>query len=188
MKNTLLSLALLIIAGLTLNSCQTDDDNPDQKLSKTSPLTALLMRVSHDGITVGRDGENEDENDDDDENEDIDCVNIAYPINFTLNDVNGNTTSVDLNNDADLYAFLSELEDNETMNINYPVSITTIEGQTVTVTNNEQFEDAIEDCGNIDDEDDDDDDDEDEDDDENEDDDEDEDEDDNDDDDNDNGR
>ncbi|WP_430401162.1 hypothetical protein [Flavobacterium sp.] len=164
MKKIILVLVLIISAGLTLNSCQTDDSAPNQKLSKNATLINLLMRVSHEGLIAGRDGDNDD-NDDENENEDIDCINIVYPLTFTVNDGSGNTTSVTLNNDAELYAFLSDFEDNGTMTINYPVTISTLEGETITINNNEQFEDAIEDCGDMDDDDNDDDDDDDDDDD-----------------------
>ena len=95
MKRLILLLALIITTGLTLNSCQIEESSSNQKLSKNSPLINLLMRVSHEGMVVGRDSE-DDNDDDDNENEDIDCVNIVYPLNFTLNDADGNTSSVTL--------------------------------------------------------------------------------------------
>lgn len=219
-----LSVLVLIIIGLTANSCQNDDSSGSQKLDKSSTLTTLLLRVTHHSGQAGRSGDENEalcfavslpvtitsggqtitvtneadywivlaalgnfdedntatafvfplniifadgtthvinnaqdlenamdscEGDDDDDNnsdDDIECMDIAYPISITYTDPATGASQVTFNGDSDLYAFLSNLDDNDTLTINYPITITDATGVTVSVNNNDELESAIEDA------------------------------------------
>lgn len=82
----------------------------------------------------------------DDGFDEIDCISFNFPIVINLYDANNQLAdTVTLNNNTDLYNFLENLEDNEYVAIQYPISLLDSNGQTITVTNNNQLEDVIED-------------------------------------------
>ena len=82
---------------------------------------------------------------DDDFNE-IDCININYPISFSIYDANNQIAkTIVIQNDKDMSSFLDNLDVNVYISINYPISITNFNGQNVVLTNNADFENQIED-------------------------------------------
>lgn len=82
--------------------------------------------------------------DDDDFNE-IDCVTINYPIVLNIYDSNNQLAStLTITNDAQFYNFIENLDDNEFIAINYPISIVDSNGNNVVINSNNQLEDIIE--------------------------------------------
>lgn len=82
----------------------------------------------------------------DDGFDEIDCISFNFPIVINVYDANNQLAdTVTLNNNTDLYNFLENLEDNEYVAIQYPISLVNSNGQTITITNNNQLEDVIED-------------------------------------------
>lgn len=82
----------------------------------------------------------------DDGFDEIDCISFNFPIVINVYDANNQLAdTVSLNNNTDLYNFLENLEDNEYVAIQYPISLVNSNGQTITITNNSQLEDVIED-------------------------------------------
>lgn len=76
----------------------------------------------------------------------IDCISFNFPIVINIYNANNQLAdTVTLNNNTDLYNFLENLEDNEYVAIQYPISIVNSNGQAITITNNNQLEDIIED-------------------------------------------
>jgi hypothetical protein len=225
MKKIFAPLVALMMA-LAITSCQNDDATASQELSKNSPLTTLLMRVTHHAGTAGRSSDDDDEDDDDDicfavslpvtiqangqsvtisteaqyaavlavldqydeddtitagfvfpisivfadgttqqitdaaqletamdncsddddNGEDIECLDIAYPISITYTDAATGATLLTFNNDNELYTFLLGLDTDDVLAISYPLTITDATGATLTVNNNDELEDAIEDA------------------------------------------
>jgi hypothetical protein len=85
------------------------------------------------------------EEDDDDDFNEIDCVTINYPVVLNIYDSNNQLAStLTINNDAQFYNFIENLDDNEFIEINYPISIVDSNGNNVVISSNSQLEDIIE--------------------------------------------
>lgn len=82
----------------------------------------------------------------DDGFDEIDCISFNFPIVISVyNSNNQLADTITITNNSDLYNFLENLEDNEYIAIQYPISLTNANGQNVAITNNDQLEDVIED-------------------------------------------
>lgn len=82
----------------------------------------------------------------DDGFDEIDCITFNFPILINVYDANNQlANTITINNNVELYNFLENLEDNEYIAIQYPISLIDSNGITITITNNNQLEDAIED-------------------------------------------
>ncbi|WP_395043748.1 hypothetical protein [Flavobacterium sp.] len=87
-----------------------------------------------------------DQCDEDDGFDEIDCINLNYPIVINVYDSNNQlANTLTLNNNSQLYNFLENLNSNQYIAINYPISMINSSGNTVVITNNQQFEDSIDD-------------------------------------------
>lgn len=78
----------------------------------------------------------------------IECANFVYPISFSIYNSDFQVLeTVVINNDYQLYLFLENLDDNddnmELVSLNFPVSITYLNGETIEVFNNQELENAI---------------------------------------------
>lgn len=83
--------------------------------------------------------------DEDDGFDEIDCIHINYPIKINIYNANNQiANTISIQNDTDLYNFLENIESNVFISINYPVSITDLNGQNVVITSNSDFENSIE--------------------------------------------
>lgn len=82
----------------------------------------------------------------DDGFDEIDCISFNFPIVINVYNANNQlANTITINNNTDLYNFLENLEDNEYVAIQYPISLVDSNGATITITNNDQLEDIIED-------------------------------------------
>jgi len=82
----------------------------------------------------------------DDGFDEIDCISFNFPIVINVYNANNQlANTITINNNTDLYNFLENLEDNEYVAIQYPISLIDSNGVNVTITNNDQLEDVIED-------------------------------------------
>lgn len=74
----------------------------------------------------------------------IECANFNYPIILnTYNSSNQYANSVTINNDAAMVTFVANLQSNVFYAVNYPISVVNSSSQTITITNNSQLEDLI---------------------------------------------
>jgi hypothetical protein len=79
----------------------------------------------------------------------ISCLDFEYPITFFIFDNNQQQTgTVTVNNDFELYTFLSGLDDDDYFTIDYPVNVILEDGSVVSVNNNTELEQLIENCEN----------------------------------------
>lgn len=84
---------------------------------------------------------------DDDGFDEIECVDFNFPININVYDANNQLAqTITLEDNVGLYNFIDNIEDNEYIAIQYPISITNSNNQTIVITNNDQLEDVIEDA------------------------------------------
>lgn len=83
-------------------------------------------------------GENE-------EDDDIECIDFQYPLSYSVfNSVTEVLETVVVNNDAEHYAFLESIEDNDLVSINFPFTLILADGSTLVVNSIDDLEDAIE--------------------------------------------
>ena len=79
----------------------------------------------------------------------ISCLDFEYPITFFIFDNNQQQTgTVTVNNDLELYLFLNGLGDDDYFSIDYPINVILDDNSVVTVTNNAQLQQLIDDCEN----------------------------------------
>lgn len=77
--------------------------------------------------------------------DDIECVDIVYPITFSVyNAATQNATVIDIGSDAELYQFLENLTEDEIVSLNFPVVVIIPNGEMITLESNEQMEEVIE--------------------------------------------
>lgn len=134
---------------------EADDD--EDEVNIVFPVTVIL--ADHTEMVV----ENEDafenlmedciEGGDDD---DIECIDFVFPVKLTVYNTNNQVSEViTLNNDSQLYDFIESLEDDELVSFKFPVVMQLVDGTEITLNDNEELEDAIEDSSDDCDEDDD---------------------------------
>ncbi len=83
--------------------------------------------------------------DDNDDLGEIDCVKINYPISFKIYNASNQVASVTtINSNLELFIFLKNLPNNVLIAVNYPISVTNQNGQVVTINNNAELENVIE--------------------------------------------
>lgn len=121
--------------------------NDDDIVNFVYPITIQYQNFS---IQVLQDSDDLDDVLDDcgedDDFDEIDCVSFNFPIVINVYDANNQlANTITINNNAELYNFLENLEDNEYIAIQYPISLIDSNGNSITVTNNNQLEDVIED-------------------------------------------
>lgn len=79
----------------------------------------------------------------------ISCLDFQYPITFFIFDNNQQQTgTVTVNSDLELYIFLNSIDDDDYFSIDYPINVILEDGSVVTVNNNAELEQLIEDCEN----------------------------------------
>lgn len=94
-------------------------------------------------------GENE-------EDDDIECIDFQYPLSYSVfNTDNELVDTVTITNDAEHYAFLDNIDENDIISINFPFTLILEDGSTIVVNSVVDLEDAIEAAINACDEDDD---------------------------------
>ncbi|MFK5983758.1 MAG: hypothetical protein QM499_12680 [Flavobacteriaceae bacterium] len=81
--------------------------------------------------------------------DDIDCIDFIYPISFFVyNSETEITTTVTVNDDAELFIFLSTLSNTDFISIDFPISVELGDGSVVEVNSNQELEDLINSCEN----------------------------------------
>ncbi|MFC4632432.1 hypothetical protein ACFO3O_00825 [Dokdonia ponticola] len=122
------------------------DDDIDE-LDFVFPITIILSDFTEITITNVQElqsfidecsGENESD-------DDIECIDFQYPITYAVFDQNNELIeTVTITNDQEHYEFIDNLEDSDIVSINFPLTLILSDGNTVTVNNISQLEDAIE--------------------------------------------
>lgn len=80
-------------------------------------------------------------------NDSINCVGLMYPITFySFNSTNELLTTILINSDAQMFAFLSGLGNDDYVSIEYPILIVYGNGDILTAATDQQLEDFILNC------------------------------------------
>ncbi|TSE11133.1 hypothetical protein [Aquimarina algiphila] len=76
--------------------------------------------------------------------DDIECIDFIYPVQFSTFDSNTNQLqTVDIDHDAVLFRFMSDLNDNTSVSINYPIDLLLHNGEKVDAQHNEELLSSI---------------------------------------------
>ena len=79
------------------------------------------------------------------DDDDIECIDFVYPIAvFTFNVNQQQTGSVTINNDRELRLFFRDLDDDDFVSLQYPVTLIRFDGTEIQVNSNEELEAALE--------------------------------------------
>lgn len=139
MKNFLKSvLVIATVAIMTMTSCQTEESqtttDESANLKKTSVLTGLLSRVAQDSTSV------------DNAIDSTSCFSVNLPVTVIVN--NQQVTVSDATGYAVVQNILNEFsDDDDDVSFIFPITITFANYTTTVVTNNDQLDDIMDDCG-----------------------------------------
>ncbi|MCR9181856.1 MAG: hypothetical protein NXH73_02925, partial [Flavobacteriaceae bacterium] len=135
MKKTAFLPLIAIFSFLFLLSCSTDDgiviDDVQETITNDSQLFNLLNRIPESSNTPNS----------------ISCIDFQYPITFLIFDSNNQQTgSQTVNNDVELLLFITNIEPNTTISIEFPISVILQNGSVVQVNNNQELQNLILEC------------------------------------------
>ncbi len=134
-------------------------ENDDDLLEILFPITVIL--ADHSEFVIENEEAFEDLADDcnDFDDDDIECIDLEYPITVSTYDTVDQTSSVVvLEDDEDLYDLIEDLDEDNLIGFNFPITVVLSDSSTVIINNNDELEEIIEDVKDDCDEDDDDDD------------------------------
>lgn len=88
--------------------------------------------------------------------DDIECLDFVYPISFSMyNSENQLTKTVKIENDEQFYKFIEDMDDNDIVVVNFPISVILYDGTERNIENMDMLENVIEEVKDMCDEDDD---------------------------------
>ena len=122
------------------------DDDSDEIVFKF-PITIILSDFTEEEINNYNEldkfldecnGENE-------YDDDIECLDFVYPISgVVFNTDTELTTNITINNDMEMYFFIEDLDDDDVVSINFPISVILADGTTVSIDSLSDLEMVIE--------------------------------------------
>jgi len=142
----------------TIESIFDELDDDDDSLNIIFPITIILS--NYDEIII----ENQDQLEnlidscggENEEDDDIECVDFVYPLTYSIFDTNDNTIStVTINSDEDMYHFIHEIDEEDIIALNFPITLIFSDGEQVTANSIQDLENILESAVNFCDEDDD---------------------------------
>ena len=133
-------------------------DDDEDILEILFPITVILSDYAE--IVISNADELEDltedcsgENEPDD---DIECADIQYPVTASIFNSNNEVLDViTFNNDRDLYGFIDDLDDDDIVNLDFPITVVLFDGTEVRVNDLDTLEEVLDDASDDCDEDDD---------------------------------
>jgi hypothetical protein len=76
--------------------------------------------------------------------EDIECLDFKYPLSFSIFDIENQLADVvSVNDDMELHKFLENLDEDEFVSLNFPVTMILFDGEEVIVADNNELEELI---------------------------------------------
>jgi len=133
-------------------------DDDDDIVEISFPITIILADFSE--IEINNldelDSYGDDCNDEDEDDDDIECLDFVYPITASVfNTSNEVIATVTFTSDNDLYEFIDDIEEDDLVGFEFPISVMLANGNELVINNFNDLEDAIDDFGDDCDEDDD---------------------------------
>lgn len=121
-------------------------DDDDDELEISFPIVIVLNDYTE--ITINNstelysyadacNGENEDD-------DDIECIDFQYPITASIFNANNELLETfTITNDNSLHDFIDDLDDDDLVSINFPITLIVFDGTTLVVNNMTELENAI---------------------------------------------
>ncbi|PTX59455.1 hypothetical protein C8N46_10943 [Kordia periserrulae] len=121
------------------------DDDGDELIIEF-PITIILSDFSEIVINNATElatftdnctGENE-------VDDDIECLDFNYPIVASFFNTNNELLeTISIMNDAQMYEFIDDIDENDIITVQFPISVTTYDGETITINNFAELENVI---------------------------------------------
>ncbi|TXD84278.1 hypothetical protein ESY86_06785 [Subsaximicrobium wynnwilliamsii] len=121
-------------------------DDDDDTVDIDFPISIILADYTEIEINSLDELEDyaDDCNDENEDDDDIECIDFVYPITASVfNSNNEVIATVTFNSDSDLYGFIDDIEDDDFVGFNFPVSIVISDGSVLVINNFNELEDAI---------------------------------------------
>ncbi len=123
-------------------------EDDDDELQIIFPIVIVLSDFTE--ITINNQSELDNIADDcNGENEfddDIECIDFIYPITASVFDaVTEQTDYITITNDHEMYNFLDEIDDDDIVHIDFPISMVLFDGTEINITSLEELETVIND-------------------------------------------
>lgn len=132
-------------------------NDDDDELTITFPITVILSDFSEVLIRDEDEFEEIIEEHDSELDDDIECIDFVYPIKVSTFDViTEQLETLTINDDKTMFNFLDDIDDDDIINIEFPILMILSDGTPVTITNLNEMETAIDNAQETCDEDDDD--------------------------------
>ena len=131
----------------TVEDILDESDDDDNTVEIIFPIQIrfnnhVTMQVNNQSEFNGHRGNCHGENERDD---DIECLDFQYPITATIYDtVTEQTSSITVNNDKQLHDFLEDIDSEDVVSINFPISVILSDGTVVSVDSLNELETVIE--------------------------------------------
>ena len=76
--------------------------------------------------------------------DDIECADIKYPVTASVFNTNNEVTDIiTFSNDQDLFEFLDDLDEDDVVNVNFPITVVLFDGAEVQASNLQELENII---------------------------------------------
>jgi hypothetical protein len=145
------------INGITITITEIEDydaiedlfdefDDDDDYIDIDFPVTIILSDYAEIEINSLDELEDyaDDCNDEDEDDDDIECIDFVYPITASVFNSNNEVIStVTFNSDQDLYEFIDDIDEDDLVGFDFPISIVLSDGSELVVNNFNDLEDAI---------------------------------------------
>jgi len=130
----------------TIEAIFDEFEDDDDTIQIIFPITVILTDFSEvvinnisdfNALSSTCNGENESD-------DDIECLDFQYPITASIfNSNNEIIDSVTFNNDNDFYDFLDDIDENDIINIDFPITVILSDGTTLDINNLDELESTI---------------------------------------------
>lgn len=81
----------------------------------------------------------------DDEDDNIECIDFQYPLSVSVFNENSEVLeTITFTNDEEFHDFINDLDDDDIVNISFPITVILSDGQEINISNLDELEEAIE--------------------------------------------
>ncbi|WAC01204.1 hypothetical protein N7U66_13825 [Lacinutrix neustonica] len=121
-------------------------DDDDDTIVIQFPITIILADFTE--VVINNSSEfddfSDDCNDENEEDDDIECLDFQYPITASIYNANNELIeTITINNDNELYNFIDDIDEEDVVTIQFPITVILSDGTTLTVNNLNELENTI---------------------------------------------
>ncbi|MGB6268722.1 MAG: hypothetical protein WBF67_06875 [Olleya sp.] len=121
-------------------------DDDDDNISIQFPITIILADFTE--VVINNSSEFDDFSDDcngeNEDDDDIECIDFQYPITASIfNSNNELIDTITINNDNQLYNFIDDIDEDDIINIQFPITVILSDGTTLVINNLSELENTI---------------------------------------------